>query len=59
MEENHSYGAFHAYVYLKYNLQCLIITQDFLELFLNIPKFRVLIHVYNMEIKFFPKGHSK
>ena len=29
MEENHFYGAFHAYVYIKYSLQCLIITRNF------------------------------
>ena len=60
MEENHFYGAFHAYVYyLKYNLRCLIIAQHFHELFQNIPKLRVLMRVYNIEINFFPKGRGK
>ena len=53
MEENNFYGAFHACVYLKYNLQCLIITRNFQVLFLNTLKLRLLTRVYYMEINFF------
>ena len=48
MEINNLCGAFHAYVYLKHILQCLINMPDFQEIFLNTPKLRVLTSVYNM-----------
>ena len=44
--------------YVQYKLYCVIIRYSRVDEMINV-KLGVLMHVYNMEINFFPKGHDK